>query len=200
MPFVFRCLMDHIRNFSIIAHIDHGKSHAGRPPDRAHRRPVRRARWRRRCSTPWTSSASAASPSRRRPRRCAYKARDGREYELNLIDTPGPRGLLLRGLALALGLRRRAAGGRRLPGRGGADGGQLLHRHRARRRGGAGAEQDRPAVGAARARDPGDRGRDRHPRARRDPLQRQDGRGHRRRARGRDRAHPAARGRSRRRR
>ena len=77
--------MDHIRNFSIIAHIDHGKSTLA---DRLIERTggSRRARWRRRCSTPWTSSASAASPSRRRPRRSRYKARDGREYELNLID------------------------------------------------------------------------------------------------------------------
>ncbi len=42
-----------------------------------------------RCSTRWTSSASAASPSR--PRRCASstRARDGKLYRLHLIDTPG---------------------------------------------------------------------------------------------------------------
>ena len=39
--------MDHIRNFSIIAHVDHGKSTQ------------------------------------------AYTSKDGREYALNLIDTPG---------------------------------------------------------------------------------------------------------------
>ena len=86
----------HIRNFSIIAHIDHGKSTlADRFIQRAAASPS--ARWKSRCSTRWTSSASAASPSRRRPRRCEYKARDGETYQLNLIDTPGPRRLLLRG-------------------------------------------------------------------------------------------------------
>ena len=81
--------MQHIRNFSIIAHIDHGKSTLAdrfiqrcgglvRPRDGASR-----------CSTRWTSSASAASRSRRRPRRSRYTARDGQIYELNLIDTPG---------------------------------------------------------------------------------------------------------------
>jgi hypothetical protein len=46
------------------------------------------ARWRRRCSTRWISSASAASPSRRRPRAAIQGARR-QIYNLNLIDTPG---------------------------------------------------------------------------------------------------------------
>ena len=106
-----------------------------------------------------------------------------------------PRGFLLRGVALALGVRGRAAGRRCFPGSRGADGGQLLHRDRARRGSRPGAEQDRPAVGAARSRDPGNRGRDRHRRHRRGACQREDGRGRGRRDRGGDRAHPAAQGR-----
>ena len=124
------------------------------------------ARWRSRCSTRWTSSASAASRSRRRPPRSTTARATAQTYQLNLIDTPGPRRLLLRGVALAGGLRRRAAGGRCVAGRRGADGRQLLHRDRAGRRGRAGAEQDRPAVGRPRARDRRDRGHHRHPGAR----------------------------------
>ena len=78
-----------IRNFSIIAHIDHGKSTlADRLLDATGRaRPTasaRRSSW-----TAWTSSASAGSPSRRRPSGSTYQASDGQTYELNLIDTPG---------------------------------------------------------------------------------------------------------------
>ena len=63
------------------------------------------------------------------------------------------RRFFLRGVALALGLRGRAAGGGRLAGRGGADRGQLLHRHRAGRGSDPGAQQDGSAAGGARARD-----------------------------------------------
>ena len=62
---------------------------ARRPLHPALRRPRRRARWKRRCSTRWTSSASAASRSRRRPRRSPTRRATGETYELNLIDTPG---------------------------------------------------------------------------------------------------------------
>ena len=84
-------MTDHarIRNFCIIAHIDHGKSTlADRLLDAtglAHRR----ARSATSSSTRWISSASAASRSRPRPRACATARADGEEYILNLIDTPG---------------------------------------------------------------------------------------------------------------
>ena len=50
-----------------------------------------------------------------------------------------------RSSTIPVGLRGRAAGRRRQPGRRGPDGRQLLHRHRAGSRGPAGAQQDRPA-------------------------------------------------------
>ena len=89
--------------------------------------------------------------------RVEYKARDGETYRLHLIDTPGPRGLHLRGVALAGRLRRRAAGGGRLPGRRGADARQHLPGGRRRPRADPGAQQDRPARRRARARGGRDR-------------------------------------------
>ena len=78
-----------IRNFSIIAHIDHGKSTLADRLLEYDRTPSRSARWRRSSSTTWTSSASAASPSRRARCGSCTPARDGQTYQLNLIDTPG---------------------------------------------------------------------------------------------------------------
>ena len=91
----------HIRNFCIIAHIDHGKSTLA---DRLLEATgtVEQARGARpSSSTTWSWSASAASPSRPRSVRMNYTAKDGKDYVLNLIDTPGPRGLRLRGEPLA---------------------------------------------------------------------------------------------------
>ena len=78
-----------IRNFSIIAHIDHGKSTLADQfllkTGRDHRARVPRPD----CSTTWTWSASAASPSRHAPGHRSTTSYDGQTYELNLIDTPG---------------------------------------------------------------------------------------------------------------
>jgi GTP-binding protein LepA len=65
-------------------------------------------------------------------------------YNLNLIDTPGHVDFSTKS-ALAVGVRRRAAGRGCQPGRRGADGGQLLHRAGPGRGSAAGAQQDGPA-------------------------------------------------------
>ena len=88
-----------------------------------------------------------------------------------------PRGLHLRGVALAGRVRRRAAGGGRRPGRRGADRGQHLPGRRRRPGADPGPEQDRPAGRRARAgggRDPRAAGRVRR---RGDPDVGQDRRG-----------------------
>ena len=78
-----------IRNFCIVAHIDHGKSTLADRLIEATGAVREARRCRSSSSTRWTSSASAGITIKLNAVRMSYTGADGETYELNLIDTPG---------------------------------------------------------------------------------------------------------------
>ncbi|MFO1169006.1 MAG: GTP-binding protein [Rhodoblastus sp.] len=81
-------LIENIRNFSIVAHIDHGKSTLADRLIQTTGGLAEREMASSRCSIPWTSSASGIT-IKAQTVRLDYKAKDGKTYVPNLMDTLG---------------------------------------------------------------------------------------------------------------
>ena len=131
--------LSRLRNLSIVAHVDHGKSTlADRLLELCGAVDPRDMR-----------AQYLDSMDIERERGITIKLQsvrlDYRDHVINLIDTPGPRGLRLRGVPVAGRLRGRDPARRRRPGHRGPDPRQLLPRPRERPRDRRLPQQARPA-------------------------------------------------------